>query len=58
MDFHGNIEIMLFSDKLEQLSQMNLEEPVAFKARVTLTDFGPRLNVTKIMTLREAKREN
>jgi DNA polymerase-3 subunit alpha len=57
MDFHGNIEIMLFSDKLEQLQQMNLEEPVAFKARVTLTDFGPRFNVTKLMTLKEAKRE-
>ena len=57
MDFHGNIEIMLFSDKLEQLSAMNLEEPVAFKARVTHTDFGPRFNVTKLMTLKEAKRE-
>ncbi|WP_457746602.1 DNA polymerase III subunit alpha [Sulfurimonas sp.] len=57
MDFHGNMEIMLFSDKLEQLQAMNLVEPVAFKARVTLTDFGPRLNVTKIMTLRDAKRE-
>jgi len=57
MDFHGNIEIMLFSDKLEQLSEMDLEEPVAFKARVTHTDFGPRLNVTKIMTLKQAKKE-
>ncbi|UCM99330.1 DNA polymerase III subunit alpha [Sulfurimonas sp. SWIR-19] len=57
MDFHGNIEIMLFSDKLEQLSEMDLEEPVAFKARVTHTDFGPRLNVTKLMTLKQAKKE-
>jgi DNA polymerase-3 subunit alpha len=57
MDFHGNVEIMLFSDKLEQLEAMNLEEPVAFKARITHTDFGPRLNVTKIMTLKEAKKE-
>ncbi|ADN09057.1 DNA polymerase III subunit alpha [Sulfurimonas autotrophica] len=57
MDFHGNIEIMLFSDKLEQLGEMDLEEPVAFKARVTHTDFGPRLNVTKIMTLKQAKKE-
>ena len=57
MDFHGNIEIMLFSDKLEQLSEMDLAEPVAFKARVTHTDFGPRLNVTKIMTLKQAKKE-
>jgi DNA polymerase-3 subunit alpha len=57
MDFHGNMEIMLFSDKLEQLEAMDLEEPVAFKTRVTHTDFGPRLNVTKIMTLKDAKRE-
>ena len=57
MDFHGNIDIMLFSDKLEQLEAMDLEEPVAFKARITHTDFGPRLNVTKIMTLKDAKRE-
>ncbi len=57
MDFHGNIEIMLFSDKLEKLEEMNLEEPVAFKARITHTDFGPRLNVTKMMTLKEARRE-
>ena len=57
MDFHGNIEIMLFSDKLEQLEKMDLEEPVAFKARITHTDFGPRLNVTKIMTLKDARRE-
>lgn len=57
MDFHGNIEIMLFSDKLEQLNEMDLEKPVALKARVTHTDFGPRLNVTKLMTLKEAKKE-
>ena len=57
MDFHGNMEIMLFSDKLEQLGGMNLDEPLAFKAKVTHTDFGARLSVTKIMTLSEAKKE-
>ena len=57
MDFHGNIDIMLFSDKLEQLEAMDLEEPVAFKARITHTDFGPRLSVTKIMALKDAKKE-
>jgi DNA polymerase-3 subunit alpha len=57
MDFHGNMEIMLFSDKLEQLEAMDLEEPVAMKARITHTDFGARLNVTRLMTLKEAKRE-
>ncbi|CAI6164467.1 MAG: DNA polymerase III subunit alpha [uncultured Sulfurimonas sp.] len=57
MDFHGNMEIMLFSDKLEKLDGMNQEEPIAFKGRITVTDFGARINISKIMTLQEAKRE-
>lgn len=57
MDFHGNMEIMLFSDKLEKLAEMNKEEPIAFKGRITHTDFGPRMNISKIMTLKEAKKE-
>jgi len=57
MDFHGNMEIMLFSDKLEQLREMNQEEPIAFKGKITHTDFGPRIGITKIMTLKEAKKE-
>ena len=57
MDFHGNMEIMLFSDKLEKLADMNQEEPIAFKGRITHTDFGPRISISKIMTLKEAKKE-
>ena len=57
MDFHGNIEVMLFSDKLEQLGEMNLDEPVAFKVKVTHTEMFTRTSVTKIMTLKEAKKE-
>ena len=57
MDFHGNIDIMLFSDKLEQLEEMDLEEPVAFKAKITHTEMFTRIGVTKIMTLKDAKRE-
>ena len=57
MDFHGNIEIMLFSDKLDQLAEMDLNEPVAFKVKVTHTEMFTRIGVTKIMTLREAKKE-
>ncbi len=57
MDFHGNIDIMLFSDKLEQLEGMDLEEPIAFKAKITHTEMFTRIGVTKIMTLKEAKRE-
>jgi|FLOH01.1.fsa_nt_gi DNA polymerase III subunit alpha len=57
MDFHGNVEIMLFSDKLDQLREMDLEEPVAFKAKITHTEMFTRIGVTKIMTLKEAKKE-
>ncbi len=57
MDFHGNIEIMLFSDKLEQLAEMDLDEPVAFKAKITHTEMFTRIGVTKIMTLKQAAKE-
>jgi DNA polymerase-3 subunit alpha len=57
MDFHGNIEMMLFSDKLEQLEKMDLDEPIAFKVKVTHTEMFTRISVTKIMTLSEAKKE-
>jgi DNA polymerase-3 subunit alpha len=57
MDFHGNIEIMLFSDKLDELNEMNLDEPVAFKAKITHTEMFTRIGVTKLMSLKEAKKE-
>lgn len=57
MDFHGNIEVMLFADKLEELSQMNLNEPIAIKAKITHTDMFTRIGVSKLMTLKEAKKE-
>lgn len=57
MDFHGNIEVMLFSDKVDQLEAMDLDEPIAFKVKVTHTEMFTRISVTKIMTLTEAKKE-
>ena len=57
MDFHGNIEMMLFSDKLEQLEQMDLDEPVAFKVKVTHTEMFTRISVVKIFTMKEVKKE-
>ncbi|MEA2100362.1 MAG: DNA polymerase III subunit alpha [Campylobacterota bacterium] len=57
MDFHGNIEIMLFSDKLDQLEEMDLEEPIAFKAKITHTEMFTRIGVSKIMTLKQASKE-
>ena len=58
MDFHGNIEIMLFSDKLEELRNMDLEKPIAIKAKITHTDMFVRISVIKLMTLEEAKKES
>jgi DNA polymerase-3 subunit alpha len=57
MDFHGNIEVMLFSDKLDELEKMDLDEPIAFKVKVTHTEMFTRISVTKIMSLNEAKKE-
>ncbi len=57
MDFHGNIEMMLFADKLEQLEEMDLNEPVAFKVKVTHTEMFTRISVVKIFTLKEVKKE-
>ncbi|WP_294892451.1 MULTISPECIES: DNA polymerase III subunit alpha [unclassified Sulfuricurvum] len=57
MDFHGNIEMMLFSDKIDQLEAMDQDEPIAFKVKVTHTEMFTRISVTKIMTLAEAKKE-
>lgn len=57
MDFHGNIEVMLFSDKIEQLEAMDMDEPIAFKVKVTHTEMFTRISVMKILTLAEAKKE-
>ena len=57
LDFHGNIEVMLFSDKLEQLDEMNLDEPIAFKVKITHTEMFTRISVSKIMEIKAAKRE-
>jgi DNA polymerase-3 subunit alpha len=36
---------------------MDLEEPVAFKAKITQTDMFTRIGVSKIMTLKQASKE-
>ncbi|MGE4511458.1 MAG: DNA polymerase III subunit alpha, partial [Sulfurimonadaceae bacterium] len=58
MDFHGNIEVMLFSDKLDELQAMDLNEPIAFKVKITHTEMFTRISVLKIMTLKDAKKES
>jgi DNA polymerase-3 subunit alpha len=55
MDLHGTIEMMLFSDKLEQLEQMDLQKPIAFKVYITKNEAFTRIRCDKILTLEEAK---
>ncbi len=57
MDLHGSLDIMLFEDKLKELESMDLEEPIAIKAKITHTDMFTRIGVTKLMSLKDAKKE-
>jgi len=56
MDLHGDIEVMLFSDFLEELEKMDLEKPIAIKTTITKDDQFTRIKVDKIMDLNEAKK--
>ncbi len=58
MDLHGSLDIMLFEDKLKELEEMDLEEPIAIKAKITHTDMFTRIGVTKLMKLKDAKKES
>jgi DNA polymerase-3 subunit alpha len=58
LDLHGNIEIMLFSDKLTQLQQnFDLDEPIAFKVKINKNENFTRMAVLKIESIKEAKKE-
>jgi len=57
MDLHGNIELMVFEDFLNQLEGMNQEEPIAFKCEIAKNEQFTRITTRKILTLKEAKNE-
>jgi DNA polymerase-3 subunit alpha len=58
MDLHGNIELMLFSDHLEELRRdFDLEKPIAFKVKIGKDGDFTRMNILKIETLEEARKE-
>ncbi len=57
MDLHGNIEIMLFEDKLKELQSLDSNLPIAFKVRISKNGEFTRTNVVKIETLEDAKKE-
>ncbi|WP_300742436.1 DNA polymerase III subunit alpha [uncultured Helicobacter sp.] len=57
LDYGGSMEIMVFEKQLESLEKIDLQEPIALKCKVE--DKEDRLNfrILKILTLREAKKE-
>ncbi|HJE03535.1 DNA polymerase III subunit alpha [Aliarcobacter thereius] len=58
LDFHGTIEFMLFEDKLKDLREsFDLNEPIAFKVRISKNDQFTRMSVLKIETIYEAQKE-
>jgi len=58
MDLHGNIELMLFEDRIKELREdFDLTKPIAFKVGVKIDDFGTKFSLKKIESLKEAKTE-
>jgi len=58
MDLHGNIELMLFENRLKELAEdFDTTKPIAFKVKITKDDNFTRMNILKIETLKDAKKE-
>ncbi len=58
MDFHGNIEFMIFEKMLNKIEDFDLDEPKAFKVQINKDEQFTRIRVLKIMTLEESKKEH
>jgi DNA polymerase-3 subunit alpha len=58
LDLHGNIEIMLFEDKLKELKEdFDLSRPICFKVKIAKDGDSIKLNPMKILSLKDAKKE-
>ncbi len=58
LDLHGNIELMLFENRLKELEEeFDITKPLAFKVRITKDNQFTRLNLLKIESLKDAKKE-
>jgi DNA polymerase-3 subunit alpha len=57
MDLHGNIELMLFENRLKELDEdFDLSKPIAFKVKITKDDNFTRMNILKISSIKDAKK--
>ena len=57
MDLHGNIELMLFENRLKELEEdFDLSKPIAFKVKITKDGDFTRMNILKISSMKDAKK--
>jgi len=57
MDLHGNIELMLFENRLKELEEdFDLTKPIAFKVKITKDRDFTRMNILKISSIKDAKK--
>lgn len=54
MDLHGNLEIMVFENKLKEIEKMDTDQPIAFKCEISQDGQFTRMRVLDIMTLEDA----
>ncbi len=58
LDLHGNIELMLFEKHIKLLEEkFNINEPIAFKVKISKNDEFTRLSIMKIESLDKAAKE-
>jgi len=57
MDFHGNMEFMVFANILEKLQNMNLENPTGFPIEIKRDDTGVKLTCKDALSLEELNKE-
>ncbi|CAA6807823.1 MAG: DNA polymerase III alpha subunit (EC, partial [uncultured Sulfurovum sp.] len=57
MDLHGNIELMLFENRLVELDEdFDLNKPIAFKVKITKDGDFTRMNILNISSIKDAKK--
>ena len=57
MDLHGNIELMLFENRLKELEEdFDITKPIAFKVKISKDGDFTRMNILKISTIKDAKK--
>ena len=57
LDFHGNIEIMVFERMLNDLERRDLNKPLGFKVEISKDEQFTRMKVLKIIEFEQAKKE-